>query len=116
MANASNSITFQLPNGVTASTYVWVVGGAPVPFVTFTSAAGKFGEITLGPYHNYISEDFYVGLQRLSIYKLYYAPVDSASPGQVFVGDGVVTDVNGENPINFSGPIASYPQAPWPTS
>lgn len=116
MAYPFKSVTVDLPNGVTASFFVLVIGGIPTPFVTFNSAAGTFGEITLGPDHNFITEDFYVGLQRLSLYKFYYEPVDSLTPGRLIIGGGVVTDVNGENPINIAGPIASYPQAPWPTS
>lgn len=115
MANISNYLTFELPYGVTVSTYVLLIGGNPAPFVTFTSKDGEFGTISAGTDGQYIYRQFYVGSQCLNLIQLFYTPPIGSGPGQVFAF-GEITDVNGENALGFDEAIASYPQLPWPTT
>lgn len=97
-----------LVNSIQSTTVVSIMGGMQVAQITFTTAAGNLGEITLSPVQPTASNvEFKRGQQVLQIANITFRAQFGFDQGQVTC-NGSATDQNGQNPAPFNAQIASW--------
>ena len=97
-----------LVNSIIATTVVSINQGMQVAQVTFSTAAGNLGTITLSPVQPQAQNvQFKAGSQVLQITTISFRAAFGFDPGQVTCS-GQGTDQNGNNPAPFSKQIATW--------
>jgi len=97
-----------LVNSITADTIVSLNNGMQVAQVTFNTAAGPLGQVTLSPVQPIANNiEFKRGEQVLQIVQITFQAAFGFDNGQVSA-NGQATDQQGKNPTPFESLVASW--------
>jgi hypothetical protein len=97
-----------LVNSITSTTVISIMSGMQVATITFNTAAGLLGEITLSPVQPTASNvQFTRGQQQLMIANITFRAQFGFDQGQVTC-NGTGTDQNGQNPSAFNAQICAW--------
>jgi len=97
-----------LVNSVQSTSVISIMSGMQVATVTFTTAAGMLGEITLSPVQPVATNvEFTRGKQVLQIANITFRAQFGFDPGQVTC-NGSATDQNGKDSTAFNAQICYW--------
>jgi len=97
-----------LVNSVSSNCNVQLVGGMQVATITFSTAAGFLGSLTLSPVQPSATNlEFKAGQQVLQITSIIFRAAFGFDKGQVSV-NGSATDQNGKDPALFNKQICTW--------